>query len=210
MRVIVGICVCVCLHVYKSLCMWDCSWVSWATNSSAHTWLHSSTFRHSDESHAPFLHFCSLSILLGQSYLSAWHTYTLCAELSLSLCFNQRYTLLVEKYILNVLIFPRCPSQMCLVARLVLTLNLGKLMNSPATSLCQQRSNQACLWLQQNCPSAFSSNGCHSIGDHRTWARNEPRGDEWRREEKGGEQRSSIWEENETFKRMESSVEMSV
>lgn len=64
-----------CLHAHKSLCKWGCSLVSWSSNCSAHTWLHSSTFRHSDESHAPFLHFCSYSVLLGHtdSYLSVSH-----------------------------------------------------------------------------------------------------------------------------------------
>lgn len=88
--------------------------------------------------------------------------------------------------------FPETSLKFFFVARHVLTLNIGKLMTSPATSLCQQCSNQAWVWHQQNCPSAFSSNGCHPIGDHRTWVRNEPRGDEWRRGNKGRKQRSSV------------------
>lgn len=173
--------VCVCTSVNAdrpsvsvSVCMyirvWGCSLVSWSINSSTHTWLHSSTFRHSDESHAPFLHFCSHSVLLGRtdSYLSVSHTHTHDNQnFCLSLCFSKRDTSLCSKHL-------KCG------AHLVLTVNFGKLMKSSATSLCQLCRKQACVWHQQNCPSAFSSNGCHSIGDHRRWARR------WRVEKKRG------------------------
>lgn len=65
----------------------------------SHTWIHSSTFRHTDESHAPFLHFCSYIVFLGHtdSYLSVSHRKS--AELSHSLCFNNSYTLLLKKHV---------------------------------------------------------------------------------------------------------------
>lgn len=69
--------------------------------------------------------------------------------------------------------------QIFLAALHVLTLDIGKLMTTPTTSLCQQCSNQARVWHQQNCPDAFSSNGCHPIGDHSTEACNGRGGDEW-------------------------------
>lgn len=71
--------VCACPRVYIGiLCYWVCSLVSCATISPAHTWLHSSMFRHSDESHAPFLHFCSHSVFLWDtdSSLSVSHAFT--------------------------------------------------------------------------------------------------------------------------------------
>lgn len=113
---------------------------------------------------------------------------------------TKRYPLWIEKKTHFRHIELPCVLLKCVfVAHLVLTLNFRKLMNSPATSLCQQCSNQACLWHQQNCPNAFSSNGCHSIGDHCTWACNEPKGDAWRWEKNGGEQRSAVCEERENF-----------
>ncbi len=182
----------VCLHVYKSLHKWGCSLVSHATNSSAHTWLHSSTFRHCDESHAPFLHFCSHSVLLGRSgsHLSVSHTYTQGAQLSL--CRQQKIHIVKRKrHVLNVFVFPRCPSQMCLC--LILTLNFGKVgelssnlfmstVCSPGLCVTSAKLSQCILikWLPLN-------------RWHRSWACNEPRGDEWRREEKGAKQRSSVW-----------------
>lgn len=79
----------VCVYMYVRACVTKVA-LQLATNSFAHTWLHSSTFRHSDESHAPFLHFCSHGVLLGHtgSYLAVSHTYNQSAELSL--CLQQK------------------------------------------------------------------------------------------------------------------------
>lgn len=113
--VIVGICDCVCVYMhaglqyaYRSLCKWGCALVSWATNSSAHTRLHSSTFRHSDESHAPFLHFCSRSVLLGHtdSYLSVAQTYTHTWITDIGVSVSTKKHINRKRHVLNV---PSCP-----------------------------------------------------------------------------------------------------
>lgn len=131
--------VCVCLHVCQSVCYQSCSSVSCATNSLAHTWLHSSTFRHSDESPAPFFHFCSHSVLLGHtdSYLSVSHTHI--NRVQNFLCVFKKK----DRQYKMCLVFKDAALRFFFGARHILTLNIGKPMTSPATSLCQQCSNQA-------------------------------------------------------------------
>lgn len=100
---------------------------------------------------------------------SCWDILTLispshtCTQ-TLSPRFNKRCTFLKD-------VFKTFHLQTVLQPIFVLTVNCAKLMNSSATSLCQHCSNQALTWHQQNCLSAFLSNGCHSTADRGTWAK---------------------------------------
>lgn len=87
-----------CLRVHESLSKWGCSLVSWSTNCSSHTWLHSSTFRHRDESNAPFLHFCSHIVLLGHSGSCLCLNHTHRSQNFIVLVIKKNIFLILENY----------------------------------------------------------------------------------------------------------------
>lgn len=125
---------------------------------------HGFTPPHSDTVMSHMLH--SYTFVLTAS---CWDILTLvspshtCTQ-TLSPRFNKRCTFLKD-------MFKKFHLQSVLQPIFVLTVNCAKLMNSSATSLCQHCSNQALTWHQQNCLSAFLSNGCHSAADRGTWAK---------------------------------------